>query len=325
MNRPTLSICIPTFNRANLLKLTLESIISQITDNVEIVISDNSSTDNTQDVIEDFRGQYPNIRYYTHQENVGFDGNILRLINYANGDYIFFCSDDDIVINGTIKSILDLISSSSFSLISLNYYSFKGENFSIPYTIYKKNQADIVFNDRNRHIQFISYNLGFISSIVINRIECIKIMKQEPGYVSSGFIQLYISLLVLLSDLPSAWIGSYCIAQRTDTGGWFPLKYFGYELPRIFHEFEKRGYKKSVIRKIINESLLKLTLPSLISWRSNVGDKEVLETKNLIISVHSKNPVFWIFVFPFYLIPNRILRVLFRTLRQAKRSLKGVK
>ena len=62
MINPIISICIPTYNRATNLKETLNSIVSQSrfqeTEDVEIVILDNGSTDNTSKVIDDFEKKY---------------------------------------------------------------------------------------------------------------------------------------------------------------------------------------------------------------------------------------------------------------------------
>lgn len=84
-----LSICIPTYNRAEYLEKTLDSIVNQegFTEHCEIVISDNCSPDNTAEVVNTFMEQYKNIRYYRNDTNVG-ELNFVRVMDLARGKYI---------------------------------------------------------------------------------------------------------------------------------------------------------------------------------------------------------------------------------------------
>ena len=98
MKSPVLSICIPTFNRVEYLKQVLHSIVSQNvfanTDDVEIIISDNCSTDATASVIEDFIKIYPKkIKYIRQKEQLGVDRNIVKIATYANGEFIKINND----------------------------------------------------------------------------------------------------------------------------------------------------------------------------------------------------------------------------------------
>lgn len=72
MGKPILSICIPTYNRSRQLTQALESIVHQEGfEEIEVVISDNCSTDETEAVGLRYRELYPNIRYYRNDENIG--------------------------------------------------------------------------------------------------------------------------------------------------------------------------------------------------------------------------------------------------------------
>lgn len=82
-----LSICIPTYNRCEYLKKTIESIIVQDefkSGQVEIVISDNASTDNTNVMIEQYTSVYDNIKYYRNKENIR-DKNYPLVLSYGCG------------------------------------------------------------------------------------------------------------------------------------------------------------------------------------------------------------------------------------------------
>ena len=112
MGKILLSICIPTYNRANFLNETIESIVSQITDDikdkVEICISDNASIDNTDDVIKEWKKKSPiRIVYHKNNKNLGADRNYLKVVEIANGKYCWFLGSDDKLKQGSIERILN--------------------------------------------------------------------------------------------------------------------------------------------------------------------------------------------------------------------------
>jgi len=110
-NNILLSICIPTFNRANFLKVSLLQIISQLVENlpIEIIVSDNCSTDYTQEIINLY-SNHSKFRHFKQIENIGGPKNGLKLIKeYARGQFCWVIGDDDYIVNGGIKSVVDII------------------------------------------------------------------------------------------------------------------------------------------------------------------------------------------------------------------------
>ena len=111
MSNIKISFCIPTRNRASFIDETLESIISQANDNVEIVIVDGASTDNTSEVVCKFNSKFNNIVYHRLEKNSGVDRDIARCIEISRGDYCWMFSDDDLLKPGAINRILKEIES----------------------------------------------------------------------------------------------------------------------------------------------------------------------------------------------------------------------
>src|SRR3989344_7929992 len=114
MNKPLLSICIPTYNRAGYLKECLDSIVSQFGDpevyqSVEIVVSDNASPDNTREVVEEYRQKFSNIKYFRNDKNIGFDLNVINVVEKANGEYCWYMGDDDVIGNQSLRLIIDFL------------------------------------------------------------------------------------------------------------------------------------------------------------------------------------------------------------------------
>jgi glycosyltransferase involved in cell wall biosynthesis len=95
-SKPLLSICIPTYNRALLLAQTLAHVRSVCWgDDVEVVISDNCSTDDTQEVIARFAAQFRHFRAIRQAENRGGIPNIGAAIALASGEFTYTLNDDD--------------------------------------------------------------------------------------------------------------------------------------------------------------------------------------------------------------------------------------
>ena len=104
-----LSICIPTYNRASYLKETLQNIFALkevSSEQVEVVVCDNNSPDNTQAVLADFAVEYSDLRYFKNEQNIGFDGNMLRVVSEAKGKYCFILGDDDAFTQGAVARLL---------------------------------------------------------------------------------------------------------------------------------------------------------------------------------------------------------------------------
>jgi len=105
-----LSICIPTYNRAVYLVELLKSILRQFDDQnsnkIEICISDNASTDNTKNIIDEYVNKYKNIKYRRNHENLGFDKNVMSAVLMASGKYCWLFGSDDIMCEGAINKIL---------------------------------------------------------------------------------------------------------------------------------------------------------------------------------------------------------------------------
>jgi len=90
--KPTVSVIIPTYNRANLITDTINSVLSQTYKNYEIIIIDDGSTDNTKEVLS----PYMNKIAYIYQDNQGASAARNTGIRYAKGEYIAFLDSDDL-------------------------------------------------------------------------------------------------------------------------------------------------------------------------------------------------------------------------------------
>lgn len=106
-----LSICIPTFNRANLIGQTLENIAHQKSDEIEIVIVDGASTDDTEQVVHEYQKKIPNLIYFRQAKNGGVDRDLAKTVELAKGEYCWLFSSDDLLAEHALSYILKEINS----------------------------------------------------------------------------------------------------------------------------------------------------------------------------------------------------------------------
>ncbi len=106
MKKTLLSICIPVYNFGAFIGETLASIIPQATDEVEILVVDGASTDNTADVIASVQRTFPQLRYHRLEKKGGIDRDMARSVELAQGDYCWLFGGDDIMAPGAVADIL---------------------------------------------------------------------------------------------------------------------------------------------------------------------------------------------------------------------------
>ena len=116
-----LSICIPTYNMAPFLRELLESILQQNPNpnELEICISDNASTDETEMLITDYQKKYPRLVYGRATKNLGYDLNCLRSVALAQGRYCWLMGADDCLSGGAIQKVYQLLQQ-NYDLILVN-------------------------------------------------------------------------------------------------------------------------------------------------------------------------------------------------------------
>ena len=113
------SVCIPTYNRSNSLKRAIENILSQTYNEIEILISDNFSTDETSRLCESLAKEDSRIRYFRQLSNIGPTANFEFVRKKAKGEYFIWLSDDDYLENDYIeKCVSELEKSEDLILVS---------------------------------------------------------------------------------------------------------------------------------------------------------------------------------------------------------------
>lgn len=109
-NNPPVNIGLPVFNGERFLKSTLDSILAQTFGEFELIISDNASTDDTEQICREYAAQDRRIRYFRNEKNFGAARNFNRVFELSSGEYFRWNSADDLCAPDLVekcKKILD--------------------------------------------------------------------------------------------------------------------------------------------------------------------------------------------------------------------------
>lgn len=185
---PLLSICIPTYNRAANLDHCLHSIFSQM-DNIpaiEILVSDNASTDNTREVVERYAAHYPFLKYSRNETNIGADRNIHQVMQQARGKFIKLQGDDDYWVNGTFAPFIEVVKNHmDCGIIHISVHSTDGR-------VYRGYGAA-------EFLEATSIMSPFISSIVLRREDLEKVEEPER-FLNTSCNQMYLQFSILMNN-----------------------------------------------------------------------------------------------------------------------------
>ena len=220
MTTPLLSICIATYNRADVIGQTLDSIISQIQEEVEIVVVDGASTDDTANVMQQYQDRCPAIRYHRMPVKGGVDRDFFHAVSFAAGEYCWLMTDDDIVKPGAVDTILALLPR-KYSLIVLNAEVRDKSLMNRLDSRRLRLAADTYYDPASREKLFIetATYLTFIGAVVIDRALWNERIK-EP-YIGTEFIHVGV---IFQKDLPHGAfvVADPCLIIRFGNAQWSP-------------------------------------------------------------------------------------------------------
>lgn len=121
-NNPFFSVVLPTLNRASYLPLAIQSVLNQTFGDFELIVSDNSSSDNTEQVVKRFSDD--RIRYVKTKEVLPMHDSWEFALTHARGEFITFLGDDDAHSCIYLESLLEPIQNENAEIVACKFAKY---------------------------------------------------------------------------------------------------------------------------------------------------------------------------------------------------------
>lgn len=297
-----LSIAIPTFNGGGTIPRVLAAVVPQLGEDTELLISDNASADNTTEVIREYQTAFPAIRYFRNEENLGFDGNVDLCVRRSRGDFVWLLADDDIVANGAVQVVLDII----------RRYSHVCEIYVDSLKPHAVLSDDLLCASGDQFFAATKFRCGGLSSNVVNR--AIWEQTDLSAYMGSGWVHM--AYLIKNANRFPAYIYKDSLkwelcegpVKRADVNYYFRAML---NLVKMYGEMPDYGYSP----KTKNDAVLgiKRSYPKYIPMHYKTRGLRVdLKLLKDCIGLYGAYPSFWLVDLPLLLLPGIIFRAIRR-------------
>jgi glycosyltransferase involved in cell wall biosynthesis len=246
--RPLLSICIPTYNRIGYLKQVLEVLIPQLTDEVEINVSDNNSPDETWEYLGSLGNKVNRVRPPVGTKS---NFNILSCVTLGKGVYTWIHCDDDIARLNAVENILRAIKEYDYPPA----LTFEWDSYDVNMSGFTNSPVTAKWKrcDRDEFLRKISYKFTFGSAIVVKK-ECVDVEYVKthaptdliPGNIMLSTVGKYNDVVV--SEVP-------LLAARANPGVYDALTIFSKQVFQLFQMNKGLGYDQAAFRQMYSDSL----------------------------------------------------------------------
>lgn len=326
-----LSICIPTYNRGAYLSDLLDSILEQWIDGLQVVISDNGSTDDTRAVIARWEKLVPSLKVIWHPVNIGPDRNFLSVVEAATGEFCWLMGSDDRIEPGGIARVMSAIDQwLGIAGFSVNMAAYDAQ-FLTPLPVGKAvdlDQDDVITQSDAAILTFMRH-FGYLSAHVVRRSLWNEVCATgEPRQ----FLNAYVHVLIMgrmIQKVPCwGYVHQRCVGWRSGNDsfmadGWFNrmrIDVVGYS--QIADAFWGHGSSGS---RRMRSQIAQTHVVRHFSYAKTHGasPQSLRDSKRLFGTYLRDTPAYWTHLTPWMLVPQRaslIGRWIYRTIIKPHRK-----
>lgn len=216
MNEPLVSVVIPLFNKKEYISATLECVIAQTYRNIELIVIDDESTDQSLEVVRSVMnrslGRFSNVQIHS-QKNAGQTAARTKGVGFSKGDYVAFLDADDIWHPNKISSQIKYLENhTSVDLVFCNYFIFSGlgsKGRAVKLSPISKKIEDWIL--------LKSYGVGLESTGVVRKKALLQIGGFDPNLQMCGGMDLAFRFSI---NNRVGCVDQYLVAYRMVSNGW---------------------------------------------------------------------------------------------------------
>ena len=252
MGQKLLSICFPTYNRAKCIGEQLDRLSrvdKTVLENVEIIVSDNCSPDDTREVILSYKPKL-DFQYNRNERNLGPDENYLYCFSHATGKYIWLVGDDDYLNPDNLHIVIDTLKDRDLGFL----YIKPGANPKSPQ--YKD------FTSKEDYLKEIGIMITFLTSSIIRK-EYVKDVDVSPYKGTwQEYVPFFLTSIVRGQINGELLFHIYDAPAAGDTNGGYKLfNVFGVGFLKIVKDFYLQGKISKKIFKIEQNASFDFLMP----------------------------------------------------------------
>lgn len=314
---PVLSICIPTFNRANLLRECLLSVIiaaKGYEHEVEINVSDNASEDETLKIVESIRALYPAFNYVRQAKNIGASRNVRYVASLSKAQYVWVFGDDDKMSENAIREVLARLNA-GFNLIVCNYSVWDKHFLSTIKRAAMPVGEDKAYFSHDALMQEFGTTLGYISLIVIKKSLFFELSPEKyEAFDETGFPFMYAIYKGAYISCKAVYVAEPLVLNRSGNSGDYDWhKYFVTGLSLILEELKAEGYSSKAVNSARHNIITQFVLIDLLVRKRNQKSMDGL--LRLMYVNYKSDWLFWVGILPIFLLPSKLVWIAWRLKR----------
>lgn len=275
VENPLVTIAIPTYNRLEKLKKSLQSAFSQSYKSIEILILDNASSDGTREYLREIETKYDNLKIIFNEKNIGYAKNIEQIPQYVNGTYLLVLCDDDYIKENMISAAVNDFSGHPDAALWCCRFLVKRDNGELISTAVKGKAVE----DGSVFVRKYFYRQrSFLFSAVVFKVSRLKQVDGFVGNRTSFFVDLVTIILCALNQ-KVLYDNDICmIASTHEAGTTYQLPAFQVisEIHKGFKEINKYGrvpWFKRIIYAPGQAFFLIMSFYEQLIWAN--GDKKI--------------------------------------------------
>ena len=308
-----LTIAIPTYNRSKCLATCLEQLVKQVPgheEDIDILVSDNCSTDDTAGVIARLAEQSKTIRTIRNSCNIGAENNFIQCLEQADSTFFMLLGDDDVLLDDGLGYLLEILKqepcSSIFLRASVFFDDFRTEiarpDMSRTYTVYENPQE---------FIKRVNIDATFISSNIINKSRLPE-NTDIRRFNGTNLVQLGWILPSMIHADRCIYVDRAILAGKAfNSGGFRFFDTFAVNLNKIIEFFRHNGMQSATYDFFIQKLLTDFYPHRIFTIRAK---KESYEDQGESIyrvfhDIYRNNPLFWVFMVPAIFMPVGMVKM----------------